>query len=168
MIFVAVGNADPFDRLLQAMDQWMEHRTVDEPVFAQIGNGTYLPRKFRYVRFLGPDQYLKTFAESRFVVAHAGMGSIITAIEMQKLIVLMPKLASLGEQRNEHQLATVRHFNKYNRIRIARNEQELPNVLDDVLSSELSSPNQAPPVDEIAEWPPDSSLIQFIREFVKA
>ena len=39
------------------------------------------------------------------VIAHDEMGSIITALEMGKPIVVMPRRAELGEHRNDHQVA---------------------------------------------------------------
>ena len=163
MIFVTVGNADPFDRLLQAVDQWIEDYGIQETVFAQIGSGHYQPKRCESVRYMTPDDYRKYFEESRFVIAHAGMGSIITAIELQKLIIVMPKRASLGEQRNEHQLATIQHFKKYPKIRVAENEQDLPILLNEVLNQSVGSTAQGP---DGMLWSPDKSLISFVHEFV--
>lgn len=164
MIFVTVGNADPFDRLIQAMDRWVDEYEITEPVFAQIGNGLYQPKKVEFVRFQTPTEYRASFERSRFVVAHAGMGSIITAIDLQKSIVVMPKRASLGEQRNEHQLATILHFKKYPKIRVAENEQELPIALNDMLSKSINDASNDTCEREC--WTPDESLISFVREFV--
>src|SRR5689334_18569819 len=100
LIFVTVGNMDPFDRLIAAIDHWLSEQTVSEEVLAQIGTGTYRPRRCRHVQFLTPAEYRTAFEQSRFVVSHAGMGSIITALELQKPIIVMPKRASLNEQRN--------------------------------------------------------------------
>ena len=41
------------------------------------------------------------------IVAHAGMGTILTALETGKRLLVMPRRAALGEHRNDHQLATV-------------------------------------------------------------
>lgn len=164
MIFVTVGNADPFDRLLRAMDRWIDDYSITETVFAQIGNGQYQPKNLEYVRFQTPTEYRASFENSRFVVAHAGMGSIITAIELQKSIVVMAKRASLGEQRNEHQLATIQHFKKYPKIQVAENEQELPVVLNEVLAKSVKSSIAETSDGEI--WSPDESLISFVHQFV--
>ena len=44
------------------------------------------------------------------IVAHAGMGTILTALEIGKPLLVMPRRAALGEHRNDHQLATARRF----------------------------------------------------------
>ena len=64
------------------------------------------------------------------VIAHAGMGSIITALEFGKRIIVMPRQADLGEQRNDHQIATAKRFAEQGRIIVAFNEQELHEKLD--------------------------------------
>jgi len=164
LIFVTVGNADPFDRLLRAMDRWIDDYAITEPVLAQIGNGHYQPKNIEYVRFQTPSEYRASFEKSRFVVAHAGMGSIITAIELQKSIVVMPKRASLGEQRNEHQLATIQYFKKYPKIRVAESELELPLVLNEVLQNAVTS--DVLDAKDGTVWLPDESLIKFVHEFI--
>jgi UDP-N-acetylglucosamine transferase subunit ALG13 len=162
MIFVTVGNMDPFDRLIQAIDQWIVDSSIEEKVIAQIGVGTYQPKNCEFVSFLTPTEYRETFREARIVVSHAGMGSIITALELLKPIIIMPKRAALGEQRNDHQLATVRRFRRSSQIMVADTEVELPEVLNRVLhanASEIGGIGKG-------EWSPDDSLIRFVREFV--
>jgi UDP-N-acetylglucosamine transferase subunit ALG13 len=48
--------------------------------------------------------------ESNIVVAHAGTGTIIKALEFAKPIVVMARISSYGETRNDHQLHTVELF----------------------------------------------------------
>lgn len=163
MIFITVGNMDPFDRLIESIDRWLADHRMTEDVLAQIGVGAYQPQHCRHQRFLTPSEYRSTFQQARFVVSHAGMGSIITALELQKPIVVMPKRASLGEQRNEHQLATVRRFRKSPLIQVADTEHELPEILQTVLAN-----TQTATGDEsgTAHWPPNPQLIEFVRAFV--
>lgn len=108
MIFLTLGTQLPFDRLVRAVDEWCGARGRDD-VFGQIadpGDTGYRPQHFDWVAHLPPEDYTTRFASARLIVAHAGMGSIITAMERGKPIVLMPRRADLGEHRNEHQLAT--------------------------------------------------------------
>ncbi|MDB5342802.1 MAG: pssE [Schlesneria sp.] len=163
MIFVTVGNMDPFDRLIRAVDQWVSERSLTEDVFAQIGKGAYHPQNCKYIPFLTPAEFKNKFANARVVVSHAGMGTIITSLEMRKPIVVMPKRANLGEQRNEHQLATVRHFRRSKQVLVADSELELGSVLDQVLATDVDDSAEA---GGEASWPADPALIQFVRAFV--
>ena len=64
------------------------------------------------------------------MISHAGMGSIITALELGKRIIVMPRRANLGEHRNDHQLATAKRLSEQGRIMVAFTEQELVDKLD--------------------------------------
>ena len=106
MIFATVGTQLPFDRLIAALDDWAAAHSHIE-VFAQIGCGDYIPRHMAWTREMEPAAFRARMAACDTVVAHAGMGSIISAIELDKHVIVMPRRAALGEHRNEHQLATV-------------------------------------------------------------
>jgi UDP-N-acetylglucosamine transferase subunit ALG13 len=164
MIFVTVGNLDPFDRLVRSVDAWAGARSRGDEILMQIGSGRYRPQHCRCIEFLTPREFRSTFAEARFVVSHAGMGTIITALELAKPIVVMPKRAALGEQRNDHQLATVRRFRRSASIHVAESEIELPHVLD-TLVDHLSAPATA---GDNERWGPDPSLLAFVRDFIAA
>lgn len=134
MIFLTLGTHEPFDRLVRAVDDWCASRGRGRgDVFGQIvspGATGYRPKHFEWVDRIPPDEYQSRFAQADFVIAHAGMGSIITAMSLARPIVLMPRRAALGEQRNDHQLATVERFRGKPGIFVAMTETELPQVLD--------------------------------------
>ena len=162
MIFVTVGNMDPFDRLIRAVDEWATTRSDRDDLLMQIGSGGYRPRHCNHVDFLTPTQFRETFAAARFVVSHAGMGTIITALELGKPLVVMPKRAELGEQRNEHQLATVRRFQRSTQIRVAASEHELGPLLDSLVDPAATAAQTA-----AEPWLPDKTLIEFVRDFIQ-
>ena len=95
MIFATVGTQLPFDRLIRALDEWARDHAHSE-VFAQIGQTTYQPKHMQWSRTITPDQFQSYVAESDVVVAHAGMGTIISAIELGKRVVVMPRREALG------------------------------------------------------------------------
>jgi UDP-N-acetylglucosamine transferase subunit ALG13 len=130
MIFVTVGTQLPFDRMIHAIDEWAGRRGCGGDVFAQIGPSEFTPKHIRFSAFITAEEFVRRTRQARAIVAHAGMGSIITALEMGKPILVMPRKASLGEQRNEHQLATAKHFLAQGRISVAFDEQELLVGLD--------------------------------------
>ena len=112
MIFLTVGTQLPFDRLVLAIDTWAgEH--PDHPIFGQIadpGPDGYRPKNFEWVEDLSPPEFQARFDAATHIVAHAGMGTIISALNKGKPILLMPRSAHLGEHRNDHQKATVQGF----------------------------------------------------------
>lgn len=105
MIFVTIGSMFPFDRLIRAMDGWAEANPGTE-ILAQIGTGDYVPARMPHVRKLDQAEFARTVAGAELVVAHAGMGSVITASQYAKPIVMMPRLREWGEHTTDHQIAT--------------------------------------------------------------
>ena len=157
MIFVTVGSADPFDRLVRAVDVWAGLRGRAD-VFVQVGRSDYQPEHIEVVQFLDPSEFRDRVRSSRFVVSHAGMGSIITALELGKPIVVMPRRAHLGETRNDHQVSTVNHLKLRPGIIVATDEQELFLKLDQAETTSTTSPISA-------EASP--LLISTVRDFIE-
>ena len=167
MIFVTVGNMDPFDRLVKAIDHWALSNPSDEKVLAQIGDGQYIPTNCEYVRRMTPDEFEKNFREARLVVSHAGIGTIITAPELGKPIIVVPKKASLGEQRNEHQLATVRHFRRSELMMVADSETDLTGVLSRWNSGTRATQELTAENVKKEAWSPDEKLLKYVRNFIQ-
>jgi UDP-N-acetylglucosamine transferase subunit ALG13 len=65
------------------------------------------------------------------------MGSILTALRVKKPTVIFPRKASLGEHRNDHQLATARSFSNVDGVYVAKTQEELFSILNK--SNELSA-----------------------------
>ena len=129
VIFVTVGAQMPFDRLVRTVDQWAQSRGRSD-VFAQIGLSNNVPRHFQSKQFLDPVEFRERVESARVVVSHAGMGSIITALEFGKPIIVMPRHARLKETRNDHQIATGNHLAEMGRVNLACDEQMLLEKLD--------------------------------------
>ncbi len=105
MIFVTIGSMFPFDRLIRLMDGWAQAHPEAE-LLAQIGAGGYAPSHMPWVRKLDQTEFARTVAGARLIVAHAGMGSVITASQFAKPIVMLPRLKERGEHTTDHQIAT--------------------------------------------------------------
>lgn len=129
MIFVTVGTQLPFDRLVSAVDRWAATQAGLD-VFAQVGPARERPRHLPHADFLTPARANTLMREATLIVAHAGMGTVLTALELRKPIVIMPRLASLGEHRNEHQMATARWLQGRSGVHVAWDEAGLLELLD--------------------------------------
>ncbi len=131
MIFVTVGHQMPFDRMIKAIDQWAIDRDRSD-VFAQIGSTEYKPEKIEYAAAIDPTEFRQRIMDADAVVAHAGMGTILTAFELGTPILVMPRRGALHETRNDHQVATAERFLEMGRLAVAMDEHELPEKLDQV------------------------------------
>lgn len=155
-IFVTVGTQLPFDRLIRAVDEWVVGRE-DVTGFAQLGPGRFLPKHLTYADFIDAGEFRQHVVESSLVIAHAGMGSILTALEIGKPIIVMPRRAAFGEHRNDHQIATARSLESRGRAVVAFDEQELIRLLNafDATAPSIAAPKEASP-----------TLIDAIRRFI--
>lgn len=131
MILVTVGAQMPFDRMVKAVDDWAGARARTD-VFAQVGDTPWRPKHIRWQAFLEPPEFRRLMQDARAVVAHAGMGSILTALELGKPILVMPRRGDLRETRNDHQVATAQRFRALGRVSVAMDERELPCRLDEL------------------------------------
>jgi UDP-N-acetylglucosamine transferase subunit ALG13 len=121
----------PFDRLVRGVDEWAGSRGAGD-VFAQIGPTELRPRHIQWAKFIDAKEFKSRMDRARVVVAHAGMGSIITALELGKPILVMPRRGALRETRNDHQVATAKRFLELGRVAVAFDEAELPARLDEL------------------------------------
>jgi beta-1,4-N-acetylglucosaminyltransferase len=110
VIFLTVGSAFPFDRLVVAVDELVGRGLVREEVFAQIGVGGARPKHMRCEEVLDKPRFDALVREASALVGHAGMGTITAALEHKKPLVVLPRRKEHGELVNDHQLATARRF----------------------------------------------------------
>lgn len=129
MIFVTVGTQLAFDRLVMAVDKWAE-ANPDIEVFAQVGPCVRRPRAIPHADFVPPAKADALIRQAELIVAHAGMGSILTALRFQRPILIMPRKVGLGEHRNDHQIATARWLDGRAGVSVAWSESEIPEKLD--------------------------------------
>lgn len=129
MIFVTVGTEMPFERLVRAVDDWARENGRTD-VFAQIGRSAWRPTFIPHAEFLAPAEFNQYFARASAIIAHAGMGTILSALRYDKPILVLPRRAALGEQRNDHQLATARQLLALGKINVALDETELRERLE--------------------------------------
>ena len=118
MIFVTVGGQLPFDRLIRAVDRWASDDRRDD-VFAQIGRTAFRPGSIRYTSFLVPSDFRRCLDEADYVISHAGIGTILSALERGKPLLVVPRQARFGESVNDHQVATARHFAERGMVAVA-------------------------------------------------
>jgi UDP-N-acetylglucosamine transferase subunit ALG13 len=129
VILVAVGTQFPFDRLVRTVDEWAQrHGRTD--VIAQVGDSNYKPRALKSFGFTEPAAFAELQEQAELLIAHAGMGSILNAMQFGKPIIVMPRDHLRGEHRNGHQLDTARRFKSVAGIHVAMDEVELTSKLD--------------------------------------
>lgn len=156
MIFVTVGMQMPFDRLCQAIDQWAGESGRDD-VFMQIGATDWRPSHVPFTTKVAPDEFNARISEADLLVMHAGIGSIVSAVECGKPILVMPRRMKFRETRNDHQVATANRLSGMESIQVAMDEDELILKL-----KQFKAVTQPDPIEAHAA----PELIERIRSFI--
>lgn len=125
MIFLTVGSSLPFDRLVRLIDDAVAERLIAEPVFAQIGNGRYVPSHIEFVRILPRSEFDACFDRASAIISHAGIGTIGAALKVRKPLLAMPRSRALGELVDDHQLVTATRFAALGHLLMFRDRVEL-------------------------------------------
>jgi UDP-N-acetylglucosamine transferase subunit ALG13 len=158
VIFVTIGSMFPFDRMIEALDAWAAGQ--QEEIVAQIGAGRFEPKHMAWVRKLDRPAYADAVRRARLVVAHAGVGSVVSAGEQGKPIVVLPRRAALGEHTSDHQVETVGWLRGKPGIHVAGTEADLPASIAAATASAASGDRIAPTA--------DLDFIARIRRFIAA
>ncbi|WP_206242072.1 glycosyltransferase [Novosphingobium terrae] len=157
MILLSVGTQLPFDRLVTAVDRWAaQHR--EQEVIAQIGPSRYVPTAMKSETFIDPARFRALQAQASLMISHAGIGSIINAMELGKPIIILARDHKRGEHRNGHQIATVQRFSHLPGVHVARDPEHLLALLDRI---DTLAPCQPPPEQEA------QALIAGVRDYVE-
>jgi UDP-N-acetylglucosamine transferase subunit ALG13 len=111
VIFVTVGTQLPFNRLIDAVEAYAATNPQEE-IVAQTGEGAADGRwpHLTLVQRLTPEGFAEQVKNARLIVAHAGIGTILSAKQYRRPVVLVPRRHDLGEHRNDHQMATARQM----------------------------------------------------------
>lgn len=131
MIFVTVGTHEqPFDRLVQAIDELVARGVVTEEVIIQTGYSTYEPRHCRWQKLFPYGEMVKMVAEARIVVTHGGPSSFLMPLQIGKVPVVVPRLHRFDEHVNDHQAIFCKEVAARNgNIILVEDVQELERIL---------------------------------------
>jgi UDP-N-acetylglucosamine transferase subunit ALG13 len=129
MIFVTLGSQKfQFDRLLRKIDELIENGIIKEPVFAQTGHSTYIPKHFESEAFMDRDTFAATMEKADTVITHAGTGAIIGAVKKGKKTIAVPRLAKYEEHVDDHQLQIVEQFTEMDLLEPCWDTEDLANA----------------------------------------
>lgn len=158
MIFATTGTQLAFPRLMAALEALAPD--LGERIIAQAGPESGAAEAYPHLDIrthLAPADYDRIVTEARVIVAHAGIGTILTARRHGKPLILVPRRLDQGEHRNDHQLATARQVADLPGIFIAWEVTEIEPV--------LMNPNLSAPSDDDADGQ-RAALNGFIRGWI--
>jgi len=131
MIFVVSGTQKfQFDRLFKAIDLLVAQGKIADDIFAQTGASNYIPQHFKYEKFLSMQAFDSYINRADLIIAHSGGGVTVTSLKMGKRIVSVPRLASLEEHVDDHQLEIAETFSKRNLLEVCYNVEKLDEAIE--------------------------------------
>lgn len=115
MIFVTVGTHEqPFNRLIQKIDELKKDGTLEDEIIIQTGFSTYKPQFCQWSKLISYQQMVKNVADARIVVTHGGPASFIMPLQIGKIPIVVPRQYQFNEHINNHQVEFAR--NVYERM----------------------------------------------------
>ena len=108
MIFVSLGTQDKsFTRLVEKIEELKKSGKIKEEVVVQLGNTKYKSEFIKCIDFMSMEDFDKYLKNSRYLITHGGVGTILTALKYNKKVIAVPRLSKYNEHVNDHQLELI-------------------------------------------------------------
>ncbi len=105
MIFVTVGTHEqPFNRLIQKIDELKKDGIINEDVIMQTGYSTYEPKYCTWHKLIPYQDMVKNVQNARIVITHGGPASFIMPLQIGKTPIVVPRQHKFNEHVNNHQV----------------------------------------------------------------
>ena len=130
MILVLLGTQDkPFTRLLDEIEKLKKEKIIKDEVVVQAGLTKYKSEEMEIHGLIQIDELMKLMKKSDLVITHGGVGSILSALQLDKKVIAIPRLSEYGEHTNDHQIQIVNEFFNTGYILKCDSPSDLENVL---------------------------------------
>ena len=99
----------PFNRLIQKIDELKKDGIINEDVIIQTGFSTYEPKYCQWSKLIPYQQMVKNVADARIVITHGGPASFIMPLQIGKTPIVVPRQHQFNEHVNNHQVEFARN-----------------------------------------------------------
>jgi UDP-N-acetylglucosamine--N-acetylmuramyl-(pentapeptide) pyrophosphoryl-undecaprenol N-acetylglucosamine transferase len=125
VIFATVGSHPTyrFERLLRALEG------VDAELVVQYGPGEPPANAAVAVPWMPFEEIVANMEKADHVVSHAGVGTILCAIQAGQVPLVFPRLARFGETVDDHQLDLARLLAETGKVVLVEEAKALPAAL---------------------------------------
>ena len=150
MIFVTVGTHEqPFNSLVECIDNLKKNGVIQEDVIIQTGYSTYEPKYCTWQKLYPYQEMVKLVDEARIVITHGGPSSFIMPLQVGKTPIVVPRRHEFNEHVNDHQVSFSKSVaERMGTIIVVEDMEKLGEAItkyDDIVSgmdSELKSNNE--------------------------
>lgn len=156
MIFVCVGSREyQFNRLLKKIDELLEQGIIEDDVFAQIGQSTYVPKYYTYKRFLSSNEFQNKQQVADLVISHAGTGALMGALKNDNKVIAVPRLEKFGEHIDDHQVQIASVLDESNYLKSVVDIDELGKVIKEITEKDI-----------VKKYDKNSEIINIIEQYI--
>ena len=129
MIFVTVGTHEQqMNRLIKEIDRLAEINNYN--VYIQSGYSDYKPMHCKY-KDLIPYQEMNSYMEkSDIIITHGGPGSILSALQFNKIPIVVPRQNKFGEHVDDHQVKFTERLSAIGKIIMVKEIDELERCIE--------------------------------------
>lgn len=128
MVFVTFGTQKhSFERLIKKIVSSKE--LENEDIIIQSGY-TKIDEKYKrdnieYFNFLNEEKYNEYIKKSEYVITHAGVGSILSAVKLNKKVLVVSRLKKYNEHMDDHQTQIAQEFKKKKFVLILEEDDDI-------------------------------------------
>ena len=156
MIFVCVGSRKyQFDRLLEKIDELVRENKLKEEVFAQIGQSNYIPKHYRYARYMSPDDFHQRQIDADLIISHGGTGALVNALKLGKKVIAVPRLAKNKEHIDDHQIQVCDMLEKQQYLKVVYDMSGLRNAIQQMKNQKT-----------VKQYSRPSNILSIIDEYI--
>ena len=131
MVFIAVGTQkQQFTRIFEKIEK--SKNLEREELIAQAGFTKYETNKIKMFEFIEQENLDKYIEESEYIICHGGIGTIFSALEKNKKVLVVPRLKKYKEHVNDHQLEICRQLQKEGYIVYLDDNEDLDTKIEEL------------------------------------
>lgn len=132
MILVTLGTQDKkFDRLLNAIQEQIDNKTIQDEVIVQAGcSSDFNSKDMKIFDLIPMEEFEKLISECDLLITHGGVGSIVSGLKNNKKVIAAARLKKYGEHTNDHQLQIIENFSKEKYILALTDFDKLDKIIE--------------------------------------
>lgn len=140
MIFVSIGTQkQQFARIFKKIEN--SKILENEEIIAQSGFTKFNSQKIKMLGFIEQEKLNEYIKEADFVICHGGVGTIFSALNMQKKVLVMPRLKKYKEHKNDHQVEICKELEKEEYIIYLKEDDDIDEKIKELKKKELKKYN---------------------------
>lgn len=131
-LFVPLGTQKfPFGRIITALNELVEQRQY-QPNEIVMQSALYpVKPNFAHYKFLPLEDFNQYIKEAEVIVAHSGVNSIISCMELEKPLVICPRLYEYGEHVDNHQMEIAQLMHEKYNVLVCTDMKKLPALIEE-------------------------------------